>query len=76
MVLEGVQRLLGVACWRLGVPGGKPLLHPEMAIYESVDGGRYKEMAAPRDESKEGQSLGWQRSSCVWRGLPDRSCDL
>lgn len=51
-VLEEVQRLGRVCMLETRGSSRKPLLHPEMAIYESVDRGRYKEMAAPQDEVK------------------------
>lgn len=50
--LEEVQRLGGVCVLDTWGSSGKLPLHPEMAIYESVDRGKYKEMAAPQDEVK------------------------
>ena len=50
--LEEVQRLSGVCVLDTWGSNGKPPLHPEMAVYESVDRGKYKEMAASQDEVK------------------------
>ena len=75
--LEEVQRLGGVCLLETRGSSGKLLLHLEMAIYDSVDRGKYKEMAAPQDEVKGRGDSPWDGKGwlCVER-LPDRSWDL